>query len=67
MIHNQTLIQLLSVVAIVMPLPVAMSVFWPAFSSVIVIQNLVGLWAAATMTYVSFKIRNRVQDRTKRL
>jgi len=67
MIHNQTLIHLLSVVAIVMPLPVAMSVFWLAFSSVIVIQNLVGLWAAATMTYVSFKIRNRVQDRTKRL
>jgi hypothetical protein len=67
MIHNQTLIHLLSVVAIVMPLPVAMSVFWLAFSSVIVIQNLVGLWAAATMTYVSFRIRNRVQDRAKRL
>jgi len=66
MIHNQLLVQLLSVVAIVIPLPVAISVLWLAFSSAMVIQSLIGLWAAATMTYVSVEIHNRIQDREKR-
>jgi hypothetical protein len=67
MIHNQPLIQLLSVLAIVTPLPLTMSVFWFAFSSAVAIQSLVGLWAAATMTYVTMEIRNAIQDRASRL
>jgi len=66
MIHNQLLVQLLSAVAIVIPLPVAISVLWLAFSSAMVIQSLIGLWAAVTMTYGSVEIHNRIQDRAKR-
>jgi cobalamin biosynthesis protein CobD/CbiB len=66
-IHNQPLIQLLGVLAIIVPLPLAMSLFWFAFSSAAAIQSLVGLWAVATMTYVTLEMRNAIQDRASRL
>jgi hypothetical protein len=53
--------------AIIVPLPLAMSLFWFAFSSAVAIQSLVGLWAAATMTYVTLEMRNAIQDRASRL
>ena len=66
-IHNQPLIQLLGVLAIIVPLPLAMSAFWIAFSSAAAIQSLIGLWAAATMTYVFLEIHNGIKDRADRL
>jgi len=67
MIHNQPLIQLLSVLTIIVPLPLAMSVFWFAFSSAVAIQSLIGLWAAAAMIHVTLEIHQEVQDRANRL
>jgi hypothetical protein len=67
MIHNQLLIQLLSVLAIIVPLPLAVSMFWFAFSSAVAIQSLIGLWAVAMMTYVTLEIHKGVQDRANRL
>jgi hypothetical protein len=66
-IHNQPLIQFLGVLAIIVPLPLAMSLFWFAFSSAVAIQSLVGLWAGAAMTYVTLEIRNAIRDGASRL
>jgi len=67
MIHNQPLIQLLSVLAIIVPLPLAVFMFWFAFSSAVAIQSLIGLWAVAMLTYVTLEIHKGVQDRANRL
>jgi hypothetical protein len=53
--------------AIIVPLPLAMSVLWFAFYSAVGIQSLIGLWAVATMTYVTLEIHNGVRDRASRL
>jgi hypothetical protein len=65
MIQNQLFIQLLSVIAIVVPLPIAVFVFWTAFglASPLVIQSFVGLWAAATIVYVTKTIYARIERR----
>jgi hypothetical protein len=65
MIHNQPLIQFLSVIAIIVPLPIATLVFWTAFglASPLVIQSLVGSWAAAMIIYASVAIYTRMEHR----
>ena len=67
MIHNQPLIQFLSALTIVVPLPLAISLFWFAFSSALAIQSLLGVWAAVAMIHVFVEILNRWQDRANRL
>jgi hypothetical protein len=65
MIHNQPLIQFLSVIAIIVPLPIATLVFWTAFglASPLVIQSLVGSWAAAMITYACIAVYSRIEHR----
>lgn len=65
MIHNQPLIQFLSVLAVIVPLPIATLVFWTAFglASPLVIQSLVGSWAAAMIIYASRAIYTRIEHR----
>ena len=62
-IHNHLLIQLLSAIAIIMPLPIATFIFWTAFglASPIVIQSFVALWATATIVYVTMAIYVRIE------
>jgi len=63
-IHNHLLIQLLSAIAIIMPLPTATFIFWTAFglASPIVIQSFVALWATATIVYVTMAIYVRIEQ-----
>ena len=65
MIHNQPLIQLLSVIAITVPLPIAAFVFWAAFglASPLVIQSLIGLWAAAMIVFATMTIYTKIERR----
>jgi hypothetical protein len=65
MIHNQPLIQFLSVIAIIVPLPIATLIFWTAFglASPLVIQSLIGLWAATMIIYASMAIYTRMERR----
>lgn len=65
LIHNQPLIQFLSVIAIIMPLPIAILVFWTAFglASPLVIQSLIGAWAAAMIIYASVAVYTRIEHR----
>jgi hypothetical protein len=65
MIHNQPLIQFLSVIAIIVPLPIATLIFWTAFglASPLVIQSLIGLWVAAITIYASMAIYTRIERR----
>jgi hypothetical protein len=63
MIHNQPFIQFLSVIAIIVPLPIAALVFWTAFglASPLVIQSLIGLWAAVMIIYASVAVYARIE------
>ena len=65
MIHNQPLIQLLSVIAIIVPLPIATLVFWTTFAlaSPLIIQSLVCSWAAAIIIYASAAVYTRIERR----
>lgn len=65
MIHNQSLIQFLSIIAIIAPLPIATFVFWATFSlaSPFVIQSLIGSWAAAMIIYASAVVYTRIEHR----
>lgn len=65
MIQNQPLIQFLSVIAIIVPLPLATLVFWTAFglASPLVIQSLVGSWAAAMIIYALVAAYTRIERR----
>jgi hypothetical protein len=69
-IHNQSLIQILIMLAMIIPLPLVGVVFWLlfAFASPIVIQTVVLVWTASTViygttaTYVRVKERNTVEQ-----
>jgi len=65
MIHNQVLIQLLSVIAIIVPLPMAALVFWTVFglASPLVLQSLIGLWAATMIIYATMAIYTKIERR----
>jgi hypothetical protein len=65
LIHNQPLIQFLSVIAIIMPLPMATLVFWAAFglASPLVIQSLIGAWTAAIIIYASMAVYTKIEHR----
>jgi len=64
-IHNQTFIQLLAVLAITVPLPLTAFVFLSVFgfSSPIVIQSIVALWATVTTSYAALLIYTRIKQR----
>jgi len=64
-LHNQFLIQILAVLAIVVPLPLVAVVFWAAFglASPMVIQGFLVLWATATVTYAATMVYTRIRDR----
>lgn len=65
MIHNQVLIQLLSVIAIIVPLPMAALVFWTVFglASPLVLPSLIGLWAATMIIYATMAIYTKIERR----
>jgi len=65
MIHNQVLIQLLSVIAIIVPLPMAALVFWTAFglASPLILPSLIGLWAATMIIYAAMAIYTKIERR----
>jgi len=63
-VHNQFLIQVLAVLAIVVPLPVVVAVFWAVFglASPLIIQGIVVLWAAATIVYAALLVYTRIRQ-----
>jgi hypothetical protein len=65
MIHNQLLIQVFSILAIVVPLPMVTLIFWTAFglASPLVIRSLIGLWAAAMIIYAATAVYTMIQRR----
>jgi hypothetical protein len=64
-IHNQTFIQLLAVLAIVVPLPLTAFVFLSVFgfSSPIAIQSILVLWATTTIAYAALLIYTKIKQR----
>ena len=53
-IQNQTLIQLLIILAVVTPIPLASVMFWLVFcvAPVIMISSIVVIWAVGSVSYI---------------
>jgi hypothetical protein len=64
-VHNQFLIGVLAVLAIAMPLPLIMTVFWAMFGlgSPVIIQCVIVLWVAATVVYAALAAYARRRQR----
>jgi len=65
-IHNQYLIQALTVLAMIVPLPLTSLVFWIVFGLglPIVIQGIVSSWLAAAIIYVVWSAYVRIKQRS---
>jgi hypothetical protein len=65
-IHNQYLIQALTVLAMIVPLPLTSLLFWIVFGLglPIVIQGIVSSWLAATIIYVVWSAYVRIKQRS---
>ncbi len=63
-LHNQFLIQVLAVLAIIVPLPLVAAVFWLVFglASPWIIQGLLALWAGATIAYGALLVYARTRQ-----
>ena len=63
-IHNQLFIQLLAVLAIVVPLPLVAVIFWVVFglASPLIIQGIVVLWAIATIAYAVLFVYAKIRQ-----
>lgn len=64
-IHSQKLIQLLTVFAIAMPLPIMALTFWAVFglNSPIVIQSITTTWVVSTIAYGACAVHTRMKQR----
>jgi hypothetical protein len=64
-VHNQFLIEVLAVLAIAIPLPLVMTVFWAMFGlgSPVIIQGIIVLWAATTVIYAALATYARIRQR----
>jgi hypothetical protein len=64
MIHNQSLIQVLTVLILVLPLPCTGLLFWLLFAySAIAVQSVVALWAVTMMVYGGMTVYVRIKQR----
>jgi hypothetical protein len=65
-IHNQHLIQALTVLAMMVPLPLTSFIFWIVFGLglPIVIQGIVLSWLAATIIYIVWSAYVRIKQRS---
>lgn len=63
-VHNQLFIQLLAVLAIVVPLPLVAVIFWAVFglASPLVIQGIVVLWAVATIAHAALFVYSKIRQ-----
>jgi hypothetical protein len=60
-VHNQWLIEALVVLAFLVPLPLGATIFW-VFTSSLMIQCIVVLWAAATIAYAALFVHTRMRQ-----
>jgi hypothetical protein len=64
-VHNQFLIGVLAVLAIAIPLPLVMTIFWAVFglASPVIIQCVIVTWAATTAVYAALAAYARIRQR----
>jgi|GEM_PF-2082285 len=64
-IHNQLLIQVLAVLAIVVPFPLAALIFWVVFGvgSPVIIQSIITLWVAVTVIYAALCVYIKIKQK----
>jgi hypothetical protein len=63
-VHNQLFIQVLAVLAIVVPFPLVAVIFWVVFglASPLIIQGIVVLWAIATIAYAALFVYAKIRQ-----